>query len=209
MSEEVNLLKDGEFLSQLQVLANMGAVNAADGLGAMTHRHVRMTIPSVSIVPLSELPRRMGGPETEVVGIYLVTMGDLPGHIMLVLGHEDALRLVDMLLEQPEGTATELDPLGRSALAEVGNLTASFFLNMVASITGLKVRPSPPAVMVDMLGAILDIILAAVGASADEVILLDTLFQEEEGDRRVQMHFWVVPDLNPLQMALKRSLALS
>lgn len=200
-----DLGKSEELLSQLQVLANMGAENASEGLSAMINSRVRMTVPTIAIVGLNELAMRMGGPEKEVVGIYLMTTDDLPGHIMLVLNHDSALSLVDMLLEQPEGTSTEIDMLARSALGEVGNLTATFFINAMAKATGLNIRPSPPAVMVDMLGAILNIILVAVGSTGDEIILLETHFEEQGTERHIEMQFFVIPDLDLLQGALNRS----
>lgn len=201
-----DLGRERDLLDRFQILANMGAENVSEGLSGMINSRVKMTIPTISIVALNELAMRMGGPEKEVVGIYLMTMDDLPGHVMLVLDYDNALHLADMLLEQPEGTCTELDVLARSALAEVGNLTASFFINAMATATGLNIRPSPPAVMVDMLGAILDIIMVAVGSSRDDTILLETHFEEQATRQHIEVQFWVIPDSDLLQDALNRSM---
>ena len=85
----------------------------------------------------------------------------------------------------------QLGPLERSALGEVGNVTASLFLNAIADATGLSLRPSPPAVVMDMVGAIIDIIVIASGAVADEILLLEVEFHGP--DRTLEIYFWMVP----------------
>ncbi|MGI6208602.1 MAG: chemotaxis protein CheC [Anaerolineae bacterium] len=175
----------------LEQLAGAATQHAAQGLSTMLGSPIRIEVPKVELVPLGGVCERVGGPECEVVGIYLTVGGDLPGHVMLITPMEDALRLVDMLLEVPAGTVEELGPLERSALGEVGNVVASLFLNAIADATGMSARPSPPSVMTDMLAAVLNVILAPVGLISDEMLLLET---ELHGpDRRVRMHFWLVP----------------
>ena len=111
--------------------------------------------------------------------------------------YKKALELVDLLLDQPPGTTTRLDRLERSALAEVGNQTGTFFLNAVARMTGREIRPTPPAVMVDMVGSILDIIIATTGEIADQVLLIQA--DMNNGDRSVETNIWVIPDMKTIQ----------
>ena len=107
-------------------------------------------------------------------------------------------------MEVPVGTTNELGSLERSALAEVGNLTAAFFLNAVASMTGISARPTPPAVMVDMIGAILDIIVAATGGISEEVITFQAMFSY--ADRSVDADFWVIPDPTTLESFIDKKM---
>jgi len=195
---------DGPIRSLLARLARAGLENAAVGLSQMIGQKVTMTVPHVTVVPITAVPERVGGPESQVVGIYLATEGELTGHIMLIMGIEDATELIDLLLggEVSACTATgtsgfEIDPLARSALAEAGNLTASFFLNAVSTLLGRSARPSPPAVIVEMAGAVLDIMLVSAGQLSDEVVLMETVFEGE--GRQLHIFFWVLPDLMPLR----------
>ena len=121
----------------------------------------------------------------------------ISGQIMLVIPYEKALELVDLLMENPPGTTQTLGSFERSALAEVGNQTGTFFINSLSSLTGLDVRPSPPAVMVDMVGAILDIIVATTGGVSEHVLLMQANFKL--GDRKVETNFWVIPDESTLE----------
>ena len=148
------------------------------------------------MLPIAEVPSIMGGPETIAVGIYMAVDGDMDGHIILLLRRDDATELVDLLMDQPPGTTQELGAMERSALAEVGNLTGALFLNSVASLCGVSARPSPPAVMEDMVGAILDVVVVAVGAISEYIVAIETVFRKS--DRHVEALFWVIPNLDAL-----------
>jgi len=111
------------------------------------------------------------------------------------------LNLADVLLAVPPGTSTHLGEMERSALAEAGNLVVSYFLNAVA--TFLKkprlLQPSPPTVMVDMLGAILDVVMTPVAVVSDDLMIVEAAFTPGTStnggsDRAIQVHFWVLPD---------------
>jgi chemotaxis protein CheC len=165
--------------------------HAASGLSEMIGRPITIDVPRVERLPISQVSTYIGGPETEMVGIYLLIEGDMPGQAILMLPLEDALHMVDLLMDVPPGTTDTLGELERSALAEAGNLTASFFLNEVALFTGVSSRPSPPAVMVDMLGAILSVVAAPVAVDSNELLIVETVFKEPT--RIVQAHFWILP----------------
>jgi chemotaxis protein CheC len=183
---------NGKLLEILQTIANEGIINAAKGISTMVGQPLSVNQPKVKTINIKDIPTILGGPEIEAVGIYLKAEGDLPGHFMLIISIEKAFELADMLLELPTGTTTALGSLERSALAEVGNLSAAFFLNAVEDITSLSSRPTPPAVMVDMVGAILDIIVATTGGVSEHVLTFQATFTC--GDRNVITDFWVIPD---------------
>ena len=175
----------------LERMAALVAEKTAKGLSTLLGHPIQMSVPRLELVPISEVSALVGGPEQEAVGIYLLVSGDLPGHVMLILPLADALRLADMLMEVPEGTTQVLGTLERSALGEVGNVSTCLFLNAIANATGLDLRPSPPAVMIDMVGAVIDVILVSAGMVSDEILLLEAEFQGP--DRNIEMYFWMVP----------------
>lgn len=186
----------------LNAMASEGISHAADGLADMTGQPLTVSQPQVSLVAVSQIPRMLGGPENEAVGIYLQSQGAMPGQMMLVIPYDKALELVDLLMCVPKGTTQHLGQLERSALAEVGNLTGTFFLNAIASMTGLDTRPTPPAVMVDMVAAILDIIVATTGALSDQVFMMRAAFIRD--GKEVEANFWMVPDPSALTKLVER-----
>jgi chemotaxis protein CheC len=182
-------------LSRLVLQVSAGMENAARGLSGMLGRTITTGTSQAKVVNFSELYKDIGHPETGMVGIYLLMEGDLSGQAILILTVESALDMVDLLMEDPPGTSTSLGDLERSALGEVGNLTVAYFLNAMSSLTGRDLRPSTPAVMADMLGAILNVLATTAGMTGDELLIIETVIQDPK-DKLVEARFWVIPDLS-------------
>ena len=187
-----------KLFSFLQMLARNGMHKAAEGFSGLLGQRLVVVDPAVRVIEFTEIPNVLGGPENEAVGIYLKSEGDISAQIMLILPYTKALELVDLMMGEPTGTTQTLGKLERSALGEVGNMTGSFFMNSVAEATGMDIRPTPPAVMVDMVGAILDIIVATSGGISDRVLLLQAKFLLD--NREVEANFWVIPDYKTLEI---------
>jgi len=192
MSESPYEHFDEQLRPLLEVMAREGIGNAVEGLSQMTGQTITVSQPTVSLVSLYDIPNLLGGPENDAVGVYLRAEGEMSGQIMLIFPYDRALKLVDLLIGEPEGTTQSLGSYERSALAEVGNLCGSFFLNSVASMVGMEARPTPPAVMVDMVAAILDVIIATAAGVSEHVLMLSSTFIQ--GGREAEASFWVIPD---------------
>jgi len=188
---------DGRRCSELLAMAGEGIHGAADGISTMVGERLAVSEPVVRQVAISDVPYLLGGPETEAVGIYLRVAGQISGQIMMIIPYEKSLELADLVMGSPTGTTQSLGTIERSALAELGNLTTAFFLNAVAASTGLGARPSPPAVMVDMVGAILDVLLASSDGLSESVLMIQATFLR--GEREIQVEFWLIPDRSTLE----------
>lgn len=193
MNEQSTAWHDVGSVSQLATLVRAAVQNATRGLSDMVGYHIITGTSQARVVPFSEMVACVGDPESEMVGIYLLMKGDLSGQAILIFTLASALNLADALLDAPLGTSSSLGDLECSALAEAGNLTVSYFLNAMAALTGIPLRPSPPAVMVDMLGAILNVVITSLAATSDDLLMIETILQNPEGD--FQGRFWVLPDL--------------
>ena len=193
---------DQYLLEMLNTIASEGIKNAADGFSGMVGRRIEVSNPDIELVPLLTIPKIVGGLEDDAVGVYLRFEGDMMGQIMMIIPHQKALELVDLLMGLEKGTTKRLGSLERSALGELGNLCGTFFLNSIAKTVGASFRPSPPAIMVDMLGAILDIVVATAGGVNEHVLLMHANFMD--GIRFVETDFWVIPDMKALNNLLKK-----
>jgi chemotaxis protein CheC len=107
-----------------------------------------------------------------------------------------------MLLGNPDGTTTALDEMERSVLGEIGNVMGSHFLNTLSDYTGLDLRVSPPEVMMDMAGAILDPALAELMAVADEATVVESSFSAQ--GREINGKFLVMPNPNLQRVLMVR-----
>jgi len=164
-------------LATMAIVAASAVQSAANALSEMALREITAVSPEVRMVDLSHLSMVAGDPERAVVAVYLGVEGDLPGHILMAYSESMALGLVDMLMDQPAGTTTELGDLEISALAEAGNVAGSFFLTTIADWSGLALPPTPPVVIHEMCGAILDTLAAELALQTHEqAMVIDAQF---------------------------------
>ena len=192
-----------EDLAACSDLVSQGSVNAVSGLSQMIGQEIHVTNLHARLVPVNETPDIVGGWEELTIGVYLGVSGSANGHMFLLYSPPTALALVDLLLGQPPGTTTDLGEMEESAMGEVGNIMGSFFLNALSDATGLTLLPSPPAVMTDMAGAILDVAMADILQESDDALVVETSFSTE--DRQIEGTLLVMPSPDLLRV-LKESL---
>jgi chemotaxis protein CheC len=181
-------------------LVSLGTRHAMAGLSEMIGQDITVSSFALKRVAVAELADVVGGAETDAVGIYLTVTGAANGHLMLIYDPAIAYAFVDLLMGQPIETTTELDEMGRSALGEMGNIIGAFFLNAIADATGLELSPSPPAVMTDMAGALLDVVTAEILMRQDDTYLAETTFATSEG--QIEGQFMVIPSEEFLEALL-------
>jgi len=177
---------------EMQAIFGGGVNNAVIGLSQMAGQEIKIVELGLKKVLVKDIPVMFGGPEALIIAVYLEISGQSNGHMVVVYRPQVAFDLVDMLLGQPQGTTKELTDMERSTLGEMGNIMGSFFLNYISDSTGNRFQPSPPAVMMDMAGAILDAALANVLAFSETTYIVETVFGTN--DRQVSGTFLVIPD---------------
>ncbi len=201
MREDITLYKD-----EMRVWSNLalkGIDNAMNGLATMVNQQIKIKSLSLRQVPAREAPQLVGGPEKLVIGIYLTFTGDATGHILLVHQPEVAFAIIDMLLGNPPGSTQSLEEMEQSALAELGNVIGSCYLNAIADSLNMSLRPSPPDVILDMAGAIMDVAVVEIVQESDDVFVSETTFGTD--DRQANGTFLVIPSVSFLRIILEHS----
>ena len=193
-----NKLAMSKELTACAGLVSEGSANAISGLAQMLGKKITVNSLRVAQIPVAEAPSIVGGYEVLAVGVYLSVSGAATGHMFMIFPPVTALGLVDLLLGEPIGTTRDLEEMEESALGEIGNITGSFFLNALADSTGLVLQPSPPAVMMDMAGAIMDMVLADIMAESDEALIVETDFSAD--DQQINGTFLVMPSPSLLRV---------
>lgn len=201
-------MAEGLSLDRVQKLGeviNQGLGRSGGVLAEMTGLPMEITTARLEIIPLNEVASRGGGPDAVGLGLYQGITGDIDGHLLLFFSEKEAYALVDHLLELPKGTSKangEFGDLELSALSELSNITGSFFMNSLADITALEIVPSTPAVVLDMLGSILDIILADLSSRGNQALVVDANFTGM--DQQVCGNFFLLPTPEALETILQR-----
>lgn len=184
-------------------LVSNGIANALSGLSSMVGSKFSITSLDIRQLAARDAAGLLGGAETQVVGICQEISGDSTGYLLLVHEPQIAFEMVDMQMGQPKGTTTRLNEIERSTLEEIGNVTGSYFLNSLADSAGLCLQPSPPLVITDMAGAILDITLPQIMQDQDHVLAIKTIFGSIT--RQIQGTFLVMPTMDFLRVLLEQS----
>lgn len=183
----------------LKEIGNIGSGNAATALASMISKRVNMDVPQVRIMEFKDVARVLGGEEKLVVGIYFNLNDEIDGNIMFILDLESAINLTNILLNRTS-KEDELDDMAISALSEVGNILASSYANSLSALTGLKISISIPSLAIDMAGAILSVPAIQFGYVADQVLFIETIF--EEGNNFVKGNLFLLPDMNSFEKIL-------
>jgi len=155
-------------LDALGELANIASGTAATALSQMLGQEVELHVPRALALPLADAVDSAGSAEEVVSGIAFELEGDVQGLVLLLVPDKDAQMLCELLGVEP---GTEL---GDSALAEIGNILGTSYLNAIVAMTGLALMPSPPYVATDLLGAIVASLLAQTVGDADVALVLDS-----------------------------------
>lgn len=179
-----------------------GITHAISGLGDLVGEEVRTTFISPRTLPASQVNELIGGPETDVVAIHLGVKGEATGHILVMFKPATAFELVNMLLDREPGSACELDELALSTMGEMGNVMGAYFLSALGDATGVRLMPSPPTVMMDMAGAVIDAAVADIMGDGDDILVVETRF----GTANQQIHgiFLVLPNPQLKEVLLDR-----
>ena len=200
MAEEFTRL-DALQLDALREIGNVGAGNAATALSQLINKKINMSVPKVSVAPISDVPDLVGGPETLVAGVFLRVFGEAPGSILFLLPKDSAFALIDTLMQRSERTKYEMTEMDQSALKEIGNILAGSYLNALAHFTQITLLPSIPALAIDMAGAILSLILIQLGQVGDYALVIETEFSADT-DNDIRGHFFLIPDPGSLGIIL-------
>lgn len=176
----------------LKEIGNIGAGNAMTALSQMLQCKVDMKVPQVRLLEFTEVGEMMGGEEQIMVGVFLGVEGDITGSMMFMVEEESARHLIQKITMGMLPPGSEFEEMGLSAMKEVGNIITGAYLNSLSTLTNLKIFPTPPALTVDMAGAILSVPAIQFGIFGDKILLIQSQFYDEI---ELDGYFILIPDL--------------
>jgi chemotaxis protein CheC len=183
-------------LDALRELANIGSGNAGTALSSMLGKPVDISVPTAAALPLAEAVAVAGRPDELRHGVVVPIAGDFHAIVVLLFPEDDARKLCGLYGIEPS------TPDGRSMLGEVGNILGSNYINALAQMAGMELEPTPPQVVEDMLGSILESVLLGRGGDVDEALILDSSLLVE--DEACSLSFLLLPDNGGITMLLER-----
>jgi chemotaxis protein CheC len=200
--DDIRSLKPNQ-LDALREVANIGAGHAATALSQMTGCTIMISVPTINIARLEDVPPQVSGPEEPVAAVLMHMLGDLTGRTLLVFPKPTAIRLSELMLRRPHGSSTELGELEQSAIKEAGNILSGAYMNALSDFMGLMLLPSPPSLAVDMSDAVLTTAYLQFGSDRDYVFCVESEFYLQDIGERLRGFFLLLPDAASLQAILK------
>ena len=189
----------------LKEIGNIGAGNAMTALSQMLGCKIDMGVPQVELLNFSEVGAAIGGEEQIMVGVFLGVEGDVTGSMLFLVEQKSAKSLINKVMMGMGDPGEEFTEMELSAMQEVGNIITGAYLNSLSTLTNLKIFPSPPALTVDMAGAILSVPAIEFGIYGDQILMIQSKFFDEV---QIDGYFILVPDMESYKKILT-SLGLS
>ena len=183
----------------LKEIGNIGAGNAMTALSQMLGCKIDMGVPQVELLNFSEVGAAIGGEEQIMVGVFLGVEGDVTGSMLFLVEQKSAKSLINKVMMGMGDPGEEFTDMELSAMQEVGNIITGAYLNSLSTLTNLKIFPSPPALTVDMAGAILSVPAIEFGIYGDQILMIQSKFFDEV---QIDGYFILVPDMESYQKIL-------
>ena len=199
---DIKALKDVQ-LDALREVANIGAGHAATALSQMTGSTIMISVPTINISSLEDVPTQLSEPEEPIAAVLMHMLGDLTGRTLLVFPRPTAMRLAELMLRRPSGSSREMGALEQSAIKEAGNILSGAYMNALSEFMGLMLLPSPPSLAIDMSSAILSTAFLQFGTDRDHVFYVESQFFLQEQNEHLRGFFLLLPDLASLQAILR------
>ncbi|HEX7021014.1 MAG TPA: chemotaxis protein CheC [Gemmatimonadaceae bacterium] len=201
--EDIRSLKALQ-LDALREVANIGAGHAATALSQMIGGTIMISVPTINIARLEDVPPQVSAPEEPVAAVLMHMMGDLTGRTLLVFPKATAVRLAQLLMRRADSNGTaDFDDMQQSAIKEAGNILSSAYMNALSDFMGMMLLPSPPSLAVDMSAAVLTTAYLQFGSDRDYVFCVESEFTMTDIDERLRGYFLLLPDPASLQAILK------
>jgi chemotaxis protein CheC len=200
----MNEININEFqIDALREIGNIGAGHAATSLSRMTKMVIDISVPEISVLPLSEFPSFIN--EEEIVAGSLLDLysaskighQSIFGYICILFPKKSAITLANILTEEENEFFSEM---GQSALMEVSNIMTSTFLNATTEFLDITtvILHSPPSFSFDMCGAMIDGAMAKVCEITDNVIIFKTKLSNSFKKIDVFLLLFMKPETLPI-----------
>ncbi len=189
-------------LDALREISGIGASHAATALSELVSRTIRLSVPTIEVISVTQIANVFGGPEQIVGAVFAPLSGEIEGGVLCMVTPEAIGNIMQLLGAEPASSEGFADPDEVGPLVEAIGTLIDSYLRAVSEMTGLAAGTSGASYAYDMAGALFDAVAAETGMLADHAVLVRTAFIDE--DRTVDAAFFFVPDPDSLAAILDR-----
>jgi chemotaxis protein CheC len=147
-------------IDALREMTSIGTAHAATALSELSAKQVKVEVPGLKLIEVTQISEALGGGEQEIVGLYFKISGHIAGSILIFLTEPASKELVNIILEGEGSKAVrESEAMAKSALMEVGNILSNAYLNALADLISMKILLSVPHLANDTLSSVIDFLI--------------------------------------------------
>ncbi|MFH1542426.1 MAG: chemotaxis protein CheC [bacterium] len=187
-------------IDALKEVGTVGAGHAAIAMSQMLQAKINMAVVKVEVVPSVDLNKSIGGDDMLAAGVYIQTLGDLQGGLVMIFEEAHAIKLANLLLSKYGQKATMLTEASLSAIKEVCNIISGSYLSALSQLIPFKMAMSVPKFTIGQLGTILNGIFDEITQKKGESFGLVTEFVESTN--QIKGYFLFLPKLESLDKIL-------
>ena len=159
-------------------LINIAFSRTGAALSELTGHRVALEAPEVSVHPTAELPGALAKfIPGEIASIHQVFGGPVAGDALLLLNHDGAVHLTDLLTDGNAAPSNRLDESAREVLTEVGNILLNACLGMFGNLLDVRVSFSVPRLHLETLEELLGSLTAGDDSEPQYALIIYTAFQ--------------------------------
>jgi chemotaxis protein CheC len=188
-------------------IATLAMHNASASISQMINKEITIDVPSVEYVPLESIVDMPGSRFSLVAGILIEISGELSGSVMLLFPEKTAYLLIDLAMGKCEGTTTQIDTMGQSAISEICNVLVGQYLKVLSDKINIHTMYSVPHFAFDMVGSIMDHLVISHMMVSDYVMVTRTSFTISSKEIGGMFLFTFTPD--SLEKMAKKLLSTS
>ena len=197
-------------LDAIKEVGNIGTGNAATALSQLLSCLIDMDVPKADLVSIYSVPEYYGDPDSAVAAVFVRSSGEFGCSLIFIQDEASANMMVELLLKQQFGGSVPPDlpqEIIDSAIAEVGNIILSSFLNAISLLIEAQHEISPPGVAHDMLASILDVVASIFGQMGEMAVLVNTALRVGGADgegQNISGNIVMLPDPDALELLLRK-----
>lgn len=184
-------LKKSE-VDQLTEVINMGAGNASTALSQLMGKKVKVNVPKITIDRVEKITDMVGDNKRIVTMVLLKILGDVTGAFFLLFTPESANSIIKVIGSKYNGDNDK--DFKNSILREVGNILSGASLTALSKFLNLSIIESIPETVTDMLGSMLESIVAEIGQSSEEVLIFKVSILIEEKEVEGNLYYIFDPE---------------
>jgi chemotaxis protein CheC len=196
-------------LDAIREVGNIGTGNAATALSQLLSCLIDMDVPQADLISVYSIAEYYGDPEATVAAVFVRSSGEFGCSLIFIQDEACSNMMVNLLLKQqfggsvPENLPQEIID---SAIAEVGNIILSSFLNAISMLVEAQHEISPPGVAHDMMASILDVVASIFGQMGEMAVLVNTALRVggAEGGQDISGNIVMLPDPDALELLLRK-----